>query len=190
MKVEIDVDKLAAIADENQSLKRQVMELQSRMTEMLEEHRLDDGQLVRAHHRHVGLPILEAPTPPSEEVAKRRLALIGEEFFELCEEAMPFNPALRDAVMDEIRYSKPDVRSLPKFAHELADLQLCCEGTWPELGITKRPVIVEVMTANLRKERGSARLADGKFRKPVKPPGWEPADVPKVLRSLGWSPPP
>lgn len=73
-----------------------------------------------------------------------------------------------------------DPALLAPLAHELADLLYVTYGALDQLGIDADAVFAEVHRANLSKASGPKR-ADGKQ---LKPEGWQPADVRRVLEDL------
>ena len=70
-------------------------------------------------------------------------------------------------------------RDIVEAADALADLLYVVLAAGVRWGIALGPVFDEVHAANMRKKDGPVR-ADGKK---LKPPGWKPPDVAKVLRN-------
>ncbi len=104
------------------------------------------------------------PTVPDRETLELRRALIAEE----CEEVI-------EAI--DLLAAQPTDERLAALAHELADLLYVTYGTFVVAGIDADAVMAEVHRANMRKVSGPRR-ADGKQ---LKPEGWEPPDVRRVL---------
>ena len=123
---------------------------------------LDD---VRAFHEATGVPVRETPRLPALHRVYLRAALLAEEY----EEA-------RDAIVDE--------RDLPKIAKELVDLIYIAAGTALEFGIPLDRVWDEVHRSNMAKVdpvTGRVRYRDD--GKVLKPEGWTPPDIAKVLEA-------
>lgn len=67
-------------------------------------------------------------------------------------------------------------------AHELADVVYVAYGTAHSLGIPLDAVIAEVHAANMRKFGPDGKPVLRDDGKVLKPPGWQPADVERVLK--------
>lgn len=110
-----------------------------------------------------------SPTHPEKELLSLWLGLIREEYEEMLEAA--------DPLLEETA----DLASLANFAHELADLLYVTYGAFTVCGINADAVFGEIHRANMAK-MGGPRRADGKL---LKPPGWQPANVLKLLEKMG-----
>ncbi len=112
---------------------------------------------------------------------KNRLTLSAEEFFEQLQACFPVNPALRDAVTDEIRYCTPRV-DLPELVDSWCDMNYIHQGSAIEFGVDLKPIAREVHRTNMAKLGGKIR-EDGKI---LKPENWLAPDVGQLLREQGW----
>ncbi len=113
-------------------------------------------------HKKFGLPTKTVPEVISVQRGKLRIALILEETGEL---------------MQAIRH-----QDLPEIADAVADAIYVILGTAIEYGIDMNPIWHEVQRTNMAKEGGGMRV-DGKI---LKPKGWEPPKIIKMLQSQGW----
>lgn len=128
---------------------------------------------LREFHRAIGLESPDRPALPTPEVLRLRRTLIEEEMAEVRTEIETLLPRLESG-------EASDPALLAPLAHELADLLYVTYGALDQLGIDADAVFAEVHRANLAKASGPKR-ADGKQLKPV---GWQPADVRRVLENL------
>jgi predicted HAD superfamily Cof-like phosphohydrolase len=157
------------------------------------------GQVLE-FHRVAGQPVLKEPGVPPDARVRFRLRLIRDEFFELLEASLDLSAGgyghnFREAekqlgyLLDEPKETAAcQARvDLPEFADALADLDYVVEGSRLEFGIDGGPVADEVHRSNMAKFPGGvvSRRADGKI---LKPEGWEPPDLRKVLLAQGWKP--
>lgn len=165
---------------------------------------------VRAFHYAFDMPTRETLTdsPPTEMEVRLRCKLIIEEAFEFAEACLTIFPAVipddsqpRKAPITLPRTSLSNLKAnairmitdpewyyvdvdLPEAADALADLAYVTEGGWLTFGIDPQPVLDEVHRANISKV-GGGKDAEGKK---LKPPGWTPPDIARVLREQGWKP--
>ncbi len=131
---------------------------------------LTNAQKIVEFHDAVGAPVPPEPVVPSLEILQLRQKLLQEEFAEAAEEWKKLT-----AVLQSGNYAQPvDVTD---WVHELADLLYVTYGAILACGVDPDPVFAEVHRANLSKA-GGPRRADGKI---LKPPGWQPADVRRVI---------
>lgn len=107
----------------------------------------------------------ERPGMPDLDLLRLRQTLIREEYIEVNE------------VIDQIVSAESG--DMARLVHELCDLLYVAYGAILACGVDPDPVFDEVHQANMRKLDGPRR-ADGKI---LKPEGWQPADVAKVI---GW----
>lgn len=131
---------------------------------------------IREFHRAIGADSPDTPTLPSLKLLELRRTLIAEEWQEVQEElhALERRLSAGEAVA---------ASDLAPLAHELADLLYVTYGALDQLGIDADAVFAEIHRANLSKASGPKR-SDGKQ---LKPEGWQPADVKKVLAGIGRS---
>ncbi|MBZ9716014.1 hypothetical protein [Deinococcus multiflagellatus] len=127
---------------------------------------------LRAFHVALGEPALTRPTVPSPALLALRRTLIAEEAAEVQAEWA----ALETRLQAGETLAPGDLSAL---AHELADLLYVTYGALDRLGIDADAVFAEVHRANMAKLAGPRR-ADGKL---LKPPGWQPANVRRVLEA-------
>ncbi len=165
---------------ENERLRARVTELQTRMSEMVEERqRTNLVHQVESFHRRFGQPIggsvplvMEAPR------VKQRLLLGAEEMCEQLNSCFRLNPAIEHALMDEIRYARIQV-DLPAWVDGLGDSNYIAAGTAIELGVDMRPIHAAIHRANMAKEPNG-------LGKPTKPHDWQPPDIAAELKRQGW----
>lgn len=108
----------------------------------------------------------DVPTLPDKGLLDLRKTLIREEYKEVTEEF--------DKLIDG------ESADMTRLIHELTDLLYVAYGAIWACGVDPDPVFEEVHSANMRKLDGPRR-ADGKV---LKPEGWQPADVGKVIREM------
>ncbi len=118
-------------------------------------------------HRAVGLSAPDAPTVPDAHTLELRRTLMVEEFNEVMAEFGKVSGA-------------KSVLELSDLLHELADLLYVTYGTFVACGVDANKVFAEVHRANMLKTTGERR-EDGKI---LKPEGFTPANVRKVLEGL------
>jgi predicted HAD superfamily Cof-like phosphohydrolase len=182
--VRIEADDLRKLLSERDHLRKQVSELQSRMTEMVGERRDASPRIaVTSFHVKFGYPVRYVPYVPDDEGTRFRFARVSEEFFEVLEagygESLELERA--HAAVTSVIAGTPRV-NLPQLAGELADLEFVVVGGRLDFGIPDENARA-VWAANLAKD--PAR--DGKG-KPTKPPGWVKPDHAQILRDHGWRP--
>lgn len=142
---------------------------------------------VREFMLAVDQPVGKRPFVPTDDRVRLRLRLIAEECFEVLRAALHhtedgfFLAEAEDEVLRAIDGGDVLV-DLPDFVDGLADLDYVVEGARLEFGVDGTPVAAEVHRANMAKTTGPVR-ADGKR---MKPDGWTPPDVERVLRAQGW----
>ena len=165
---------------ENERLRARVTELQTRMTELVEDRRAADLSLqVRAFQYRFGQPV-GGPVPLVMDAkrVKKRLLLGAEEMCEQLNACLYLNPALEHALMDEIKYATIRV-DLPAWVDGLGDSNYIAAGTAIELGVDMRPIHSLIHRANMQKEPNG-------LDKPIKPYGWQPPDIAGELKRQGW----
>ncbi|GGS41564.1 hypothetical protein [Deinococcus knuensis] len=132
---------------------------------------ISNAARLRAFHAAIGERPVPAPTVPDGTLLALRRTLIREEFQEVEAEFALLEARVQagEAVPAE---------DLTPLAHELVDLLYVTYGALDRLGVNADAVFAEVHRANMNKVSGPLR-ADGKI---LKPEGWQPADVRRVLR--------
>ena len=122
---------------------------------------LDD---VRAFHEATGVPVLKRPTLPDWTRSDLRASLHSEE-----------DKELREAIF---------AQDLEAIAKELADLIYIAAGTALEFGIPLDRVWDEVHRSNMAKvDPVTGRVRYREDGKVLKPEGWTPPDIAKVLEA-------
>ncbi len=142
---------------------------------------------VTEFHRAMGCPERTHPGPISDERAKLRLKLIGEEFFEFVASMIEIDEDLQARTLAEFKQAIDDstIRmNMPAMVDALGDLDYVVEGTRSEAGIDGGPIADAIHAANMAK-LGGPRREDGKI---LKPEGWAPPDIEGELRKQGWEP--
>lgn len=139
--------------------------------------------MVREFHQRMGLVVRDAPGLGTPAEREERVRLMLEE---LLEAARALGVSIHSESGDEIDSvhhltftadgTEPDISTA---LHELADLQVTVSGTAVQLGLPLLAAAREVHAANMRK------TPQGPGRKPLKPEGWKPADVSRVLAGSG-----
>lgn len=161
---------------------------------------------VVAFHKKFGQPIGDRPKVPDEKMVRFRLKLHVEELIELLEAGLESEVSLKAMHQELNRLIDilPVHVNLPEFIDALGDLDYISEGTRVVFGVDGDPIADEIQRANMAKEplyesRGQAE-PPGVMReivlgalgaatiKPVKPPGWTPPDIERVLIEQGWKP--
>lgn len=118
----------------------------------------------------MGAAMPERPKMPDLDLLRLRQTLIREEYVEVNE------------VIEMLASGESD--DMARLIHELCDLLYVAYGAILACGVDPDPVFDEVHQANMRKLDGPRR-ADGKI---LKPKGWQPADVEKIIQGMKNSP--
>ncbi|QQR47724.1 hypothetical protein JKA73_17460 [Myxococcus xanthus] len=143
---------------------------------------------VREFHRVTGQPCPDRPTMPDAVTRVLRVRLMLEEVLEYAAASGVEVSAMGGDIAD---VSELDVRAVPwmepdltRMAHEATDALYVTLGTLVTMGAPARECFDEVAHANLRKAPGGkvTRREDGKV---VKPEGWVPPDLARVLEQAG-----
>lgn len=144
----------------------------------------DYKSMVRQFHEAFGETQPERPTLLSDEEAAMRCQLLVEEVKEFIA-AMGcaiWTGGVRGIVVESTAGRMNETEpNLVAAAHELADILYIAFGTAVKMGLPMAEVFAEVHAANMRKVEGPGlpkRRPDGKI---LKPEGWQPADVAKIL---------
>ena len=147
-----------------------------------------DFKAVGEFHEKFGLPVttpLRAPEMITEEAQNFRLKFLAEE---LCELADGYGIAME--VTFRKRWNQP--RDLPKIADALVDLVYVALGTAHMHGLPWSKLFSEVQRANMTKMRAKADGSDSLRSSSldvVKPVGWRPPAIAKILADAGWNGP-
>ena len=132
-----------------------------------------------------GQEVKESPAVPDDKIVRLRAKLVMEEAFELLE-ALFDEPVerIQHEVMELISGSPIDV-DMVEVADACSDIDYVVEGARLAFGINGKPIADEVQRTNMAKfGPGSwVRESDGKQ---MKPEGWEPPDIKKLLEDQGW----
>ena len=126
-----------------------------------------NAEKIKEFHVTMGGVAPDSPTMPDKGLLDLRKTLICEEYNEVTEQ---FD-----------RLISGDNDDLTSLVHELTDLLYVTYGAIWACGVDPDPVFEEVHRANMRKLDGPRR-ADGKV---LKPEGWQPADVRKIIDGMG-----
>ncbi|WP_407540349.1 hypothetical protein Q0M94_02815 [Deinococcus radiomollis] len=128
---------------------------------------VSNAQRVAEFHRAIGTALPTVPAVPDAAELAFRLTLLAEEVAEVQEAAEQLSATLPRAAPADV---------LP-LAHELTDLLYVTYGALQALGIDGDVAFAEIHRVNMHKATGPRR-ADGKQ---LKPEGWQPADLKRVL---------
>ena len=126
-----------------------------------------NAERVAEFHRAIGKTLPVVPTVPDDAELAFRLTLLAEAMAEVREAAEQLSATLPQAQPTDL---------LP-LAHELTDLLYVTYGALLSLGVDPDLAFAEIHRVNLHKATGPRR-ADGKQ---LKPPGWRPAELRRVL---------
>lgn len=216
MKVEVDADELAGLRAEKARLERKVTELVDNASLVVEAARRDREEVRKLemvanalgqHHartwqddvreffliaeQEVPSPFVPAdPTEASlrlgakiaiEEVLETFEALFDDETNERGPDYCGQLRLAKNALAIVWRYGTPRV-NMPEAADGIVDSIYVLLGLAVRLGVDISPLWREVHRKNLLKQ-GGPKDEDGKK---LKPEGWTPPDVAKLLREQGW----
>lgn len=121
------------------------------------------------HHVVCSDDLPDEPTYPGTPVVDLRMKLIGEEAAETLEELKLIRAGF---------YTDDPDRGLANLAKELCDLQYVLLGTAVQFGIDLEPIWNAVHTSNMAKASGPVN----EHGKKLKPPGWQPPDIQRLIR--------
>lgn len=138
---------------------------------------------VKAFHVKFGIEDPTEPCLPSDQVLRLRLAMLFEEYQELCE-ALHVKSMVLDEHMAEIWAWQPerDKIDFVEVFDALGDIDYLTEGFRLTCGVDGDSIANEIQRTNMAKE-GGKKDPTGKIRKP---PGWTPPDIRKCLIDQGW----
>jgi predicted HAD superfamily Cof-like phosphohydrolase len=140
---------------------------------------------VEAFYRACDIPVLDSPAVPSDDRIDLIMTLILEEFVETAT-ALGYVVGTdnRTGTLRAVRYKDIGMGDIPDLAKEVCDLVHVTVGAALDFGIPMPEVWDEVHKSNMAKAypiTGEVvRRADGKI---IKPEGWQPPDVDKVIAS-------
>jgi len=133
--------------------------------------------------------VKSSPAVPDEKIVRLRAKLVMEEAFELLEALFDLEskPEVKDYYktlngnIKELIEEFPIKVDMVEVADACGDIDYVVEGTRLAFGINGKPIADEVQRTNMAKfGPGSwVRESDGKQ---MKPPGWEPPDIAKLLK--------
>ena len=125
-----------------------------------------NAEKIKEFHITMGGAAPDFPKMPDQSLLDLRKTLIREEYEEVTEQ---FD-----------RLINGEHKDMTSLIHELTDLLYVTYGAIWACGVDPDPVFEEVHSANMRKLDGPRR-ADGKI---LKPEGWQPADVGKIIEAM------
>jgi predicted HAD superfamily Cof-like phosphohydrolase len=135
-------------------------------------------------------PTREEPGTPPEDVIRLRARLVVEEVFEMLHATFDMRDRNEVEALELLEGSlhhgirtAPIRVDLPELADAFADIDYVVEGARLAFGINGEPIADEVHRANMAKHGGP--VVDGKQ---LKPAGWTPPDVARLLVEQGWRP--
>jgi len=130
---------------------------------------------VAEFHAAAGAPIRQTPTIPPRKEADARVNMAFEEYDEHEREVADYQEDVRLQNAGPTR----ERDHIAKVGRELGDAVYVAYGTALEYGVDLDAIIAEIHAANMRKVRGGVKKRkDGKV---LKPDGWEPPDVYRVI---------
>lgn len=141
---------------------------------------------VKAFHDKFGIEDPTVPTMPDAQKLRLRLAMLFEEYNELCE-AVGLKSDVADEHVAEIWgfTFDPSKFDMEEVADALGDIDYLSEGFRLTCGINGDSIADEIQRTNLAKE-GSVKSATGKI---TKPKNWCPPKIRECLLEQGWVPP-
>lgn len=138
---------------------------------------------VKAFHQKFGIEDPSVPTMPETAILRLRLAMLFEEYAELCE-ACGLNSTLVDEHKAEIWGFNfdPAKFDMVEVANALGDIDYLSEGFRLTCGINGSSIADEIQRTNMAKE-GGKKDPTGKIRKPE---NWQPPKIKECLIDQGW----
>lgn len=143
---------------------------------------MNEHEKVKEFHRVCGIATQDRPTTPEEATRVLRCRLLLEEVLEFIKASgCSVQVNIHRQSFSLLTTHAPDLAAM---AQENADIRYIAHGNDLAMGVDGR-VFDAVHHANMRKAPGGVvtRRADGKV---VKPDGWKPPDVARVLEE--WEP--
>lgn len=179
------------LLEEREAMLATLTATQDRCTQLLELARQRDRRShVGAFFQIANQPERETPGVPDEAELRLGLEMVVEECFELLDAALADSDGshehsladLHAMVRERCRTLPLRVRMVP-LADATIDLDYVVEGLRRRLGINGEPLWAEVHAKNLAKRGGPKDPVTGKQ---LKPEGWTPPDIERLLREQGW----
>lgn len=187
-----DRRKMQELLELNKRLAKEVTRLQERERELLKnnsrvviERRADDVWMhAYEFHHALGIPAYSGPPRvPSVAQVRGRLLLSAEEFCEQLDACFHLNPAISDALRDEIRNAHIHHVDLVEIVDSWGDMNFVNNGSACEFGVQLAPIAREIARSNMTK-KGAPRNVDGKI---TKGPNFEPPQIRRLLLEQGWN---
>lgn len=139
--------------------------------------------MAREFHQRMGLVVRDAPSLGTPAEREERVRLMLEELLELAEslavDVYSDHPGPLHIGMLTVRTSPHGQADAEHALRELADFQVTVSGTAAQFGLRLLAAVRAVHAANMQK------TPQGPGCKPLKPAGWKPADVSRVLSESG-----
>lgn len=182
---------LRTLLEEREAMLATLTATQDRCTQLLELARQRDRRShVGAFFQIANQPERETPGVPDEAELRLGLEMVVEECFELLDAAFVDSDeshehslaCLHARVRERCRTLPLRVRMVP-LADATIDIDYVVEGLRRRLGINGDPLWAEVHAKNLAKRGGPKDPVTGKQ---LKPEGWTPPDIERLLREQGW----
>lgn len=149
---------------------------------------MSEHEKVKQFHEAMGVPVASKPTMPDEAARLLRCRLLLEETLEFCE-ASGFMVSMHNCRISSENVRKQIVTftpcfaiSLERMAQENEDVVYIAMGNRGAMGTDVR-VFDEVHRANMAKVGPDGARKDERG-KVLKPDGWKPPDVARVLREM------
>jgi predicted HAD superfamily Cof-like phosphohydrolase len=160
-----------------------------RLTHMRSQHQKQVDQFMRLAQQDVPRSV----TIPSEEVRLLRAKLTFEECMEKLSAlgvtmrfgSFEFHPGLESSV-DPVgwTFEITDECDIIEVVDACCDINVVSTGTLSAFGVDDVLPQLAVNMSNLRKfDQGGHKREDGKW---IKPPLWQPPDIPGILAGMGW----
>lgn len=176
---------------ERETLQQNLAAVQRRCSELLEQARASDRRAhVQAFFRIANQTARETPGVPSEAELRLGLSLIVEEgILELLPAALDIDTEydhdwvlVRDLLHRFIERAPARVRLVPLMDATI-DIDYVVEGLRVRCGVGGAQLWTEVHAKNMAKQGGPKDPVTGKQ---LKPDGWTPPDIDRLLREQGW----
>lgn len=140
---------------------------------------------VKAFHKKFGIEDPETPTMPGPQALRLRLAMLFEEYEELCD-ALGLESRVLSEHMAEIWAwtPEPEKFDMVEVADALGDIDYLSEGFRLTCGVNGDSISDEIQRTNMNKE-GGLKTTEGKIKKPL---GWQGPRIKECLFAQGWIP--
>lgn len=192
--IDVTVESFCELLDEVRHNRARVIELLTKNTELVFKARAAGSLAENVRAFMVLCDQYRNDTPTStipEGVRRLRILLILEETIETIVAMAPSLKGKIETLYREMRLIVENAPllctpNLPEVADGLGDLDYVVEGARIAFGINGRPIAEAIHEANMTKASGPV---DPNTGKKLKPPGFVPPDVAKLLIEQGWTPP-